>query len=239
MASYSGKVLRLNVDGTTPQDQPSGIPVFAADSCTRRGDSTGIRRQAGCGLLTPRAVTPTSFSAPCPPTARARRASASRCPPAPAPPVWPSIAARSSPGSRQPSDRRRRRPRAATPPPRLSRSLAPRTSRATAAGSERVVPRRVLEPRRHDLRGLGTSVVQTWPPLSANREPRTASSEPRTRYLLQVLDQQHLITFLVVDQLVDDLADDEHAEASGAQADLVALVSDGQDVGGISAGRAA
>jgi glucose/arabinose dehydrogenase len=31
LASYSGKVLRLNTDGTTPQDQPAGIPVFATD----------------------------------------------------------------------------------------------------------------------------------------------------------------------------------------------------------------
>jgi glucose/arabinose dehydrogenase len=37
VASYNGKVLRLNVDGTTPQDQPSGMPVFAADVHAPRG----------------------------------------------------------------------------------------------------------------------------------------------------------------------------------------------------------
>jgi len=35
-SSYSGKVLRLNTDGTTPQDQPSGNPVFAADFASPR-----------------------------------------------------------------------------------------------------------------------------------------------------------------------------------------------------------
>jgi aldose sugar dehydrogenase len=37
LASYSGKVLRLNADGTTPQDQPAGIPVFANDIQSPRG----------------------------------------------------------------------------------------------------------------------------------------------------------------------------------------------------------
>ena len=37
LASYSGKVLRLNADGTTPQDQPAGIPVFATDIQSPRG----------------------------------------------------------------------------------------------------------------------------------------------------------------------------------------------------------
>ena len=37
LASYSGKVLRLNVDGTTPQDQPAGAPVFATDFQSPRG----------------------------------------------------------------------------------------------------------------------------------------------------------------------------------------------------------
>jgi glucose/arabinose dehydrogenase len=36
VASYSGKVLRLNTDGTTPQDQPSGNPVFATDFVSPR-----------------------------------------------------------------------------------------------------------------------------------------------------------------------------------------------------------
>jgi glucose/arabinose dehydrogenase len=36
LASYSGKVLRLNTDGTTPQDQPSGTPVFARDFVSPR-----------------------------------------------------------------------------------------------------------------------------------------------------------------------------------------------------------
>jgi glucose/arabinose dehydrogenase len=37
LASYSGKVLRLNTDGTTPQDQPAGLPVFATDFQSPRG----------------------------------------------------------------------------------------------------------------------------------------------------------------------------------------------------------
>jgi aldose sugar dehydrogenase len=37
LASYSGKVLRLNTDGTTPQDQPAGIPVFASAFQSPRG----------------------------------------------------------------------------------------------------------------------------------------------------------------------------------------------------------
>jgi glucose/arabinose dehydrogenase len=36
-AAYSGKVLRLNADGTTPADQPAGSPVYAADARTPRG----------------------------------------------------------------------------------------------------------------------------------------------------------------------------------------------------------
>jgi aldose sugar dehydrogenase len=35
-AAYSGKVLRLNTDGTTPQDQPGGSPVFAIDFVSPR-----------------------------------------------------------------------------------------------------------------------------------------------------------------------------------------------------------
>jgi glucose/arabinose dehydrogenase len=37
LASYSGKVLRLNADGTTPQDQPAGLPVVAAELQSPRG----------------------------------------------------------------------------------------------------------------------------------------------------------------------------------------------------------
>ena len=37
LASFSGKILRLNADGTTPRDQPSGIPVFASDFQSPRG----------------------------------------------------------------------------------------------------------------------------------------------------------------------------------------------------------
>jgi aldose sugar dehydrogenase len=36
IASYSGKILRLNTDGTTPRDQPSGNPVFGADFASPR-----------------------------------------------------------------------------------------------------------------------------------------------------------------------------------------------------------
>jgi glucose/arabinose dehydrogenase len=36
-ASYSGKVLRLAADGTTPPDQAAGSPVFAADFTSPRG----------------------------------------------------------------------------------------------------------------------------------------------------------------------------------------------------------
>jgi quinoprotein glucose dehydrogenase len=36
-SSYSGKVLRLNADGTTPDDQPAGTPVLAADYRSPRG----------------------------------------------------------------------------------------------------------------------------------------------------------------------------------------------------------
>jgi glucose/arabinose dehydrogenase len=36
-ASYSGKLLRLNADGTTPQDQPSGLPVVASELQSPRG----------------------------------------------------------------------------------------------------------------------------------------------------------------------------------------------------------
>ncbi len=46
-ASYSGKVLRLNADGTTPQDQPGGIPVFASDLQSPRG----LDWHAGSGAL--------------------------------------------------------------------------------------------------------------------------------------------------------------------------------------------
>jgi glucose/arabinose dehydrogenase len=37
LASYSGKVLRLNSDGTTPPDQPGRNPVFATDVTSPRG----------------------------------------------------------------------------------------------------------------------------------------------------------------------------------------------------------
>jgi len=37
LASYSGKVLRLNADGTTPQDQSASLPVFATDIQSPRG----------------------------------------------------------------------------------------------------------------------------------------------------------------------------------------------------------
>ena len=37
LASSSGKILRLNTDGTTPRDQPSGIPVFATGFQSPRG----------------------------------------------------------------------------------------------------------------------------------------------------------------------------------------------------------
>ncbi len=37
LASYSGKVLRLNTDGTTPQDQPAGLPAVAAELQSPRG----------------------------------------------------------------------------------------------------------------------------------------------------------------------------------------------------------
>jgi len=36
VASYSGKVLRLNTDGTTPQDRPSSTPVYATDFLSPR-----------------------------------------------------------------------------------------------------------------------------------------------------------------------------------------------------------
>jgi quinoprotein glucose dehydrogenase len=36
-SAYSGKVLRLNPDGTTPQDQPASSPVFASDYRSPRG----------------------------------------------------------------------------------------------------------------------------------------------------------------------------------------------------------
>jgi glucose/arabinose dehydrogenase len=36
VASYSGKVLRINTDGTTPEDRPSRNPVFAADFVSPR-----------------------------------------------------------------------------------------------------------------------------------------------------------------------------------------------------------
>ncbi len=37
LASYSGKVLRLNADGTTPRDQAAGTPVVATDLQSPRG----------------------------------------------------------------------------------------------------------------------------------------------------------------------------------------------------------
>jgi glucose/arabinose dehydrogenase len=37
LGSFNGKVLRLNVDGTTPVDQPRGTPVFASDVSQPRG----------------------------------------------------------------------------------------------------------------------------------------------------------------------------------------------------------
>ena len=37
LASYNGKVLRLNTDGTTPQDQPGNAPVFAGNVQSPRG----------------------------------------------------------------------------------------------------------------------------------------------------------------------------------------------------------
>jgi glucose/arabinose dehydrogenase len=36
-STYSGKVLRLNADGTTPNDQPAGTPVVASDYRSPRG----------------------------------------------------------------------------------------------------------------------------------------------------------------------------------------------------------
>jgi glucose/arabinose dehydrogenase len=37
IASYNGKVLRLNPDGTTPPDQPGGSPVYSSDLRSPRG----------------------------------------------------------------------------------------------------------------------------------------------------------------------------------------------------------
>jgi aldose sugar dehydrogenase len=37
LASYSGKLLRLNTDGTAPQDQPAGLPAIATDLQSPRG----------------------------------------------------------------------------------------------------------------------------------------------------------------------------------------------------------
>ncbi len=37
LASYNGKILRLDIDGTTPSDQPSGSPVFASAFQSPRG----------------------------------------------------------------------------------------------------------------------------------------------------------------------------------------------------------
>jgi glucose/arabinose dehydrogenase len=58
-ASYNGKVLRINTDGTTPSDQPRASPVFAADFVAPAGlawDSAGTlwvadRRSSGPGQL--------------------------------------------------------------------------------------------------------------------------------------------------------------------------------------------
>ena len=61
--TYNGKILRLNTDGTTPDDQPGSSPVFAS------------------GLISPRAITPRSpstCSATAKATGRTTRATRSR-----------------------------------------------------------------------------------------------------------------------------------------------------------------
>ena len=45
----------------------------------------------------------------------------------------------------------------------------------------------------------------------------------------EVLDQEHLVTSLVVDELVHNLPHDQHAEPSGAQAERDALLGARQD----------
>ena len=47
MASFSGKVLRMNADGSTPDDQPAGTPVYSYEYRSPRG----LAWQAGTGTL--------------------------------------------------------------------------------------------------------------------------------------------------------------------------------------------
>jgi quinoprotein glucose dehydrogenase len=80
LASYSGKVLRLNDDGTTPADQPAGSPVYSTDFRSPRGldwhpvtralwviDAAGTAeglRVIGAGPRSTRAGAPTSVLLP-------------------------------------------------------------------------------------------------------------------------------------------------------------------------------
>ena len=50
-----------------------------------------------------------------------------------------------------------------------------------------------------------------------------------------MLDEKDFVTALVVDELVDDLAHDQHAEATRSQAELNALLGGGED--GLGAAR--
>ena len=96
LASYSGKILRLNTDGTTPQDQPAGIPVFASrlSVAARAGLASGDRRALDRRREAAR-LEELRVSLP-PAERRARRPRrGSPLPPGPAPRRSPSIAGRS------------------------------------------------------------------------------------------------------------------------------------------------
>ena len=114
-ASYSGKVLRLSPDGTTPKDQAAG-PVLASDFVSPRGldwnPETGT-----LWVVDAKTATRRSCASSAPGGARRRRAVRDyRCPRAWARQRWRSTAARSS---------RRLRATCSSPPERVSVPPAP------------------------------------------------------------------------------------------------------------------
>ena len=204
-ASYSGKVLRLSPDGTTPKDQAGG-PVLASDFVSPRGldwnaetgtlwvvdaktrDAEELRIVGARGVFAdaePFAITATLGHGRVRAGVLPRHARPGVC-----------------------GQRVRRRRRGAVPPAPARRCARPVEGDIQRTSAERS---RQPHPRRHDNeRGDGLRCYRAQPCCAWGR-----ADDAR---LLQMLDQQHLVPLLVVDELVDDLPHDQHAEAAGTEA---------------------
>ena len=101
--------------------------------------------------------------------------------------------------------------------------------------------RRAAGGRRHE-RACDEAAVMCWgapvplsPPLLGNptaRLDRPRAREHRDQRLLRVLDEDDLVAGLAVDDLVDELPHEQHAEAAGTQPGLLAKARRGVDVAG-------